>query len=263
MMTKIHRRRWLATGCSALAVLAAGCSGTAIPSTRHFETIVSVGTAVLKAPTFTDADELRLAQATAKKVEAENKVWSDPLLEAYLTQIMEKIVAVAKPRPWPYRVKVINQADPNAFTPGGGLVYIHAGLLARMESEAQFAMILAHEVAHVTEGHVIEGVKARYGIQLLGQLAAVAAGQTGVLPPGMLQLIYDYSMNAAINGHGRSREAEADEIGLGYLVKAGWDPREASKAFEALLRESGMRRKSRAKLSSSTQTSGLGGHESS
>lgn len=53
----------------------------------------------------------------------------------------------------------------------------------------------------------------------------------------MLQHTYHYSMNAAINGHGRSQESEADELGLEYLVQAGYDPRQASRTFEHLLAE--------------------------
>jgi predicted Zn-dependent protease len=49
-------------------------------------------------------------------------------------------------------VTTVKDPNLNAFTFGGGLVYVHAGLLARLENEAQLAMILAHEIAHVTEG---------------------------------------------------------------------------------------------------------------
>ena len=97
---------------------------------------------------------------------------------------MQKLVAVARPRPFPYRVRVVSDPGVNAFTFGGGLLYVHAGLIARMENEAQLAMVLAHEIAHVTEGHVVKGIQSAYNKQLLGSAAVVAGASTGVLPTG-------------------------------------------------------------------------------
>jgi predicted Zn-dependent protease len=106
-----------------------------------------------------------------------------------------------------------------------------------MENEAQVAMVLGHEIAHAAESHVTEGMKADAGINLLGQLAGQAA--SGRLDPEVLAKTYEYSMNAAINGHGRGQESQADELGIEYMAKAGYDAREASGTFEALLKEYG------------------------
>ncbi len=116
---------------------------------------------------------------------------------------------------------------------------MNAGLLARMENEAQVAMVLGHEIAHAAESHVTEGMKADAGINLLGQLAGQAAAASGRIDGEVLAKTYEYSMNAAINGHGRQQESEADELGLEYMAKAGYDAREASGTFEQLLKEYG------------------------
>jgi beta-barrel assembly-enhancing protease len=163
-------------------------------------------------------------------------MWNDPRLETSLTQITQRIVAVAKPRPFRDRIRVVREPRLNAFTPGGGLI-LHAGLLARRENEAQLAMILANEVAHVTEGHVLKGAKAAQGIQLLAQVAAAAGAATGILRREALQTVYGYVVKAAVNGHGRSQEHEADAVGLDDLVQAGDDPREAPGTFARLLQE--------------------------
>lgn len=201
-----------------------------------------LGRAIVSRPSFSDADEEKMAQANAAKFEAANKMWSDPLLDAYLTGLMHKILAVAHQRPFQYRIRVVADGSINAFTFGGGVLYIHAGLLARMNNEAQFVMVLAHEIAHVTQRHIPRGIEGSYGIQLLGQIAATAAsasGKTASIPPELLQKTYEYSMNAAVSGHGRSHETEADVVGLEYMVKAGYDPRESPKTFEVLLEEYG------------------------
>lgn len=205
-------------------------------------TIQSVGGAVANKPSFSDSDEAKMAQQNAKNFEAKNKMWEDPLLDAYLTELTQRIVMVSHPRPFPYSIRVVNDGSINAFTFGGGVLYIHAGLLARMDNEAQFAMVLAHEIAHVTERHVTKGIESTYGIQLLGaiaQTAASASGTTASIPPDLLQKTYDYTMKASISGHGRSQENEADVVGLEYMVQAGYDPREAPKTFELLLKEYG------------------------
>jgi predicted Zn-dependent protease len=121
---------------------------------------------------------------------------------------------------------------------------VNAGLVARMENEAQLAMVLAHEIAHVTESHVTKGIEGAYGIQLLGEIARVTAASTGAtakaqIPPALLDKTYEYSMKASVSGHGRANESEADVVGLDYMVKAGYDPREAPGTFEQLMKEYG------------------------
>lgn len=194
----------------------------------------------LSRPKFSDEDEGRMAQGNAQEYDAKHKMWPDPLLETYLGGIVQKLVGVSEPRPFPYRLRVVNDASLNAFTFGGGLLYIHAGLVARLENEAQLSMVLGHEIAHVTERHVTKGIEKAYGLQLLGQIGTTAGSATGVLPAGpAMAKVYEYSMGAAINGHGRNQERDADRIGMDYIVKAGYDPREAPITFELLLAEYG------------------------
>jgi predicted Zn-dependent protease len=230
-------RTGLATlGGSLLLVFA---SAPDLPA-EQFGRIGDIAKKAATRPKFTDEDEGRMAQANAQKFEAENKMWPDPLLDTYVTGIVQKLVAVAERRPFPYRVRVVNDASLNAFTFGGGLLYMHAGLIARLENEAQLAMVLGHEIAHVTERHVTKGIEKAHGLQLLGEVAVTAGSATGVLPNNAaIGKIYEYSMGAAINGHGRDQERAADRIGMDYLVKAGYDPREGPITFELLLAEHG------------------------
>ena len=203
---------------------------------------IKIGKAAASRPKFSEEDEERMGQAQAQKFDAQNRMWPEPLLDQYMTALVQKLVAVARPRPFAYRVRVVSDPGVNAFTFGGGQLYVHAGLIARMENEAQLAMVLAHEIAHVTEGHVVKGIQSAYNKQLLGNAAVVAGASTGALPTGQaLQVAYDATMNAAVHGHGRNQEREADRIGLDYMVKAGYDPREGPIVFEHLLKEYGDR----------------------
>ncbi|HUF74059.1 MAG TPA: M48 family metalloprotease [Gammaproteobacteria bacterium] len=188
---------------------------------------------------FTDQEEIEIAKENSGQFEAQADFVDDPRLDAYLNGIVQRLAAHAEPRPFEYRLKVVSDPNINAFTFGGGYLYMNAGLLARMENEAQVAMVLGHEIAHAAESHVTEGMKADAGINLLGQLAGQAAASSGRIDPEVLQKTYEYSMSATINGHGRRQESESDELGLEYMVKAGYDPREASGTFEQLLKEYG------------------------
>ncbi len=220
------------------AVCVAALALSATPALAQWGDAFKLGKKIATRPKFTEEDEARMAQAQAQKFDAEHQMWPDPLLETYLTSIVQKLAAVARPRPFAYRVRVVNDSSLNAFTFGGGLLYVHAGLLARLENEAQLAMVLGHEIAHVTERHVTEGIESAYKTQLIGEVAATAGG--GLLPTGpALQVAYGATMNAAIHGHGRNQEREADRVGLEYMVKAGYDPREAPITFELLLAEYG------------------------
>jgi beta-barrel assembly-enhancing protease len=211
---------------------------------QYLNTGMSVGGAILNRPKFTEADEERMAQENARKFDAGHKMWEDPLMDAYLSDIVQRLVAQAHPRPFTYSIRVVNEGSVNAFTFGGGLLYVNAGLIARMDNEAQLAMVLAHEIAHVTESHVTKGIEGAYGIQLLGEIARVTAVSTGAaartqIPPALLDKTYEYTMKASVSGHGRANESEADVVGLGYMVKAGYDPREAPGTFEQLMKEYG------------------------
>jgi predicted Zn-dependent protease len=201
---------------------------------------IKLGKKAASRPKLTPEDEVRMAQAQSKKFDEAHKAWTDPLLDTYITGVVQKLVAVAKPTSYSYRVRVVNDASLNAFTFGGGLLYIHIGLIARLENEAQLAMVLGHEIAHVTEGHVAAGIEHAYTTSLIGDAAVTAGGAAGIPVSGRtLELAYDTTMNAAVNGYGRNQERDADRIGLDYMVKAGYDPREAPITFELLLAEYG------------------------
>lgn len=188
---------------------------------------------------FSEEEEIEIARNNAAQFDAQSSFIDDARLDAYLNGIVQRLAAHAVPRPFEYRIKVVGDSSVNAFTFGGGFLYVNAGLLARMENEAQVAMVLGHEIAHAAESHVVEGMKADAGINLAGQLAGQAAAASGRVNGEVLAKTYEYSMNAAVNGHGRGQESEADELGIEYMAKAGYDSREASGTFAALLKEYG------------------------
>jgi len=213
-----------------------------------------------------ESDERKLwsqADKEEEKIAKPSRVWDDPLMEEYLARIGDRLMpAEVKAAGGPgLRVRVIRDPTLNAFAMPNGAVYIHTGLLARLDNEAQLATILGHEMTHVDHRHALKFSRDAQNRTVLFDVTATAAsigvavaagsrtqakdpvgaavlGQTASVILGLgLQL----AALASINGYGRDLEREADAGGMDKLVKAGYDPREAPKVFELLKEASGDR----------------------
>lgn len=209
----------------------------------------------------TPATDEQALWARAEKEEAalrtRTTTYDDPPLEAYLATIVRRLLpdsarAAGGPQ---FEVTVLRDATLGAFAMPDGRIYVHTGLLSRIESEAQLATILAREMAHVIRRHALRFDRAARRTRLLGAVAAVTAtlGVAGAasLPPdagpvhgdaalsptasAILGLGLTLATIAAISGYGTGLEREADRDGLDRLVQAGWDPSEAPKVFATLL----------------------------
>jgi beta-barrel assembly-enhancing protease len=213
-----------------------------------------------------DADELRLwaeAEKEEAKIAKQARLYEDPLLEEYLATIGDRLTpdhvkAAGGPG---LRFSVLRDPTLNAFAMPNGHVYLHTGLLARLDNEAQLATILGHELTHVDHRHALRfnrdarnkmvalnvaAIAASIGVAAVAgsrtraddPIGAAVLGQTANVVLGLgLQLV----ALAAINGYGRDLEREADAGGMEKLMAAGYDPREAPKVFELLKKESGDR----------------------
>jgi predicted Zn-dependent protease len=213
-------------------------------------------------PSRPDADELRLwtqAEKEEDQLRKKLKAYDDPLLEEYLAALGDKLVSDdAREAGGPgFKFGVLRDPTLNAFAMPNGRIYIHTGLLARLDNEAQLAMIVGHEMTHVRNRHALSFTRAGKNKRILFSVPALAAS-IGVAVAGSQATAGDYvgaavlsptanvllglglqvAAIAAINGYGRDLEREADEGGMARLVRAGYDPKEAPRVFELLRRES-------------------------
>jgi beta-barrel assembly-enhancing protease len=186
-----------------------------------------------------EPDERRLwsdAEKEEEKLATLGKTYDDPLLEDYLTSVAAKLVpeeAQQAGAPAP-RIVVFRDPTLNAFAMPNGKVYIHTGLLSRVENEAQLSMILGHELTHVTNRHALMFNRDGQNKQIWLTALAVATGsQTSNI---FLALGLQQAFIASVNGFGRDLEREADREGMERMVRAGYDPREAPRVF-ALLKD--------------------------
>jgi tetratricopeptide (TPR) repeat protein len=152
-------------------------------------------------------------------IERSGQIYEDPRATAYLQGVMDRLYPEFKGK---IHVHLYDSTQLNAFALPNGSIYFNIGLLARIGSEAQLAAVLGHEAAHFIEKHSFR--------QRVSAKNASAFAVSGI-PFASLAAV------SSISGYSRDLEREADMKGYGRLVKAGYDPHEAHKAFEQLAKE--------------------------
>ncbi|MGH7277343.1 MAG: M48 family metalloprotease, partial [Candidatus Rokuibacteriota bacterium] len=213
---------------------------------------------------FTPEAEERSLWAKAEKEEEailkRAKVYDDQLLNEYLAKVGDRLIPEsAKAAGGPgFKFGVIKDPTLNAFAMPNGSMYIHTGLLSRLDNEAQLATILAHEATHVTHRHSLRFMRDARNKQILYRVLGIAASIGVAAAAGSQARSGDYvgaailsqtanavlglglqlAAIASINGYGRDLEREADAEGMDQLVKAGYDPSEAPRVFQLLQSES-------------------------
>ena len=155
-----------------------------------------------------------------KEVLEATPVYDDPELAAYVGDLIRQIVSVSEKSGEKFIFTLLDAPDVNAFATRGNYVYVNRGLLNYVNNEAQLVSVLAHEIGHITKGHVTGMESKATGAQVLAAIAAMLSGSNEVYDAGMAYA------NSLIRGHGRSNELEADEAGAKYMVKLGYDPKD-------------------------------------
>jgi Zn-dependent protease with chaperone function len=205
----------------ATASLLAGCQSTTVaPATG--------------ADTRLEADERRLWLAVRTEEDSllrSGFVASVPAVERYLDTLVARLHPTALPDGERLRVRVIADPTLNAFAMPTGALFIHTGLLARLENEAQLAAILAHELTHAIHRH---GLRSYRSVKNNSAFASAVMVGTGGSLVGLLGALGAVSSAA---GYSRDLEREADANGFQLSLAAGYDPREGGKIFRTLRAE--------------------------
>ncbi len=168
---------------------------------------------------------LLLSFAILVRPVAAQSVLRDAETEALLNDLSRPLIVAAGLQPKNVQVVMIADNSINAFVAGGQIVYIHSGLITNAENANMVQGVIAHELGHVTGGHVIrfgEGMKAATGIMLLSLLlgaAAMAAG-AGEAGAGLLSMGQQAALGKFL-AFSRVQESSADAAGVEYLNKGG------------------------------------------
>ncbi len=168
-----------------------------------------------------ESDEVRMGRQSDTEVKQEYGTYDLPALQQYVNQVGQRLAAKSHRSRLEFHFTVVDSPDINAFALPGGYIYITRGIMAYLNSEAELAAVLGHEIGHVTARHSVQQYTATTATSIgiaLGSLFVPELGRQAA--QGVANLLG----NALLSGYGRDHELEADRLGAEYLARAGYDP---------------------------------------
>jgi len=218
----------VAHACFALlALVLAGCAGG------------SFGSREIALPNAGQQAHNRPAPATSREhqriLAAYGGAYSDPRLEALVSQTVDRLVAASERPEAKYRVTILNSPAINAFALPSGQIYVTRGLLALANDTSELASVLSHEMAHVIADHAaIRAEQARH----VAMVSDVVNDVLGDPTAGALALA---KSKIAMASFSRAQELEADGIGVGIAARAGYDPYGAERFLASMGRNAALK----------------------
>lgn len=179
------------------------------------------------------ASESAQAEQLVYELRSKGALMENDAVDRYVAGIVQRLDAARGRGSVPIRSHVVKDADVNAFTPGGGHLFVNAGLIAAMQNEAQLATVVAHEIGHIDRGHIQAG-QARRGAVGLGAAAALIGGAMLGLDPQLTEFGVDLGAQYAMSSFTREQERDADLTAGRYLASAGYNVAEGANSFGVL-----------------------------
>ncbi|MGQ9855025.1 MAG: M48 family metalloprotease, partial [Candidatus Oleimicrobiaceae bacterium] len=179
----------------------------------------------------TEADEIQLGKQTDPEVIATYGLVENPQLNAYVGELGQRLARVSHRPQLPFSFKVLDSPVINAFAVPGGFVYLTRGILAYLNDEAELAGVMGHEIGHVTARHTAKqyskSMVVGLGLEIGKGLSSEFRKYAPYLAFGVGMLFLKFS---------RDDERQADELGVTYSTKAGYDAAHMANLFVTLER---------------------------
>ncbi len=184
----------------------------------HVSLVLSLFVATVPAPAsaMSTAAEVQQAKEEEKQILSQYNVVADPLLNAWVNDVGNKVWGQVARRDLPYNIKILDAPDVNAFTIGGGYVYLNEGLLDFVQSDDELAGVIAHETGHNERRHTVTLPAKAQALNLLFGIASIFS-----------PFIYRFGQLAQaglLAKQSRADELQADQYGLFLITRAGYDP---------------------------------------
>jgi len=175
------------------------------------------------------ADEARMGFQAFQDLKRKTPVSSNRAASEQLGTVGRKISSVAHMPNAQWEFVLFEDADnPNAFALPGGKVGVYTGILPITKNEAGLATVIGHEIAHAVARHGAERVSQSVLIQLGGTALSAALGSQSPMTRDLAMQAYGLGTTVGVSlPYSRTQELEADHLGLLYMARAGYDPREA------------------------------------
>jgi predicted Zn-dependent protease len=188
------------------------------------------------------AEERMYGEMTLRELRRYGLLLEDPLIESYLDTLGYRLAARSERPDQPYTFFMLRSRDINAFATLGGYIGLNSGMVLMAAREDEVAAVLAHEISHVTQRHVLRGAERAQKDavpMMLGMLGAILAAQAANADADAVQAVVVGGMSLMqqrqIN-YTRSNEQEADRIGIQTLARAGYDPLAVADVFSRMER---------------------------
>ncbi|HQH60475.1 MAG TPA: M48 family metalloprotease [Candidatus Saccharicenans sp.] len=176
-------------------------------------------------------DELALGKQTDAEIIGTYGVYQDEALSEYISLVGKKLVAVSHQPDLPFNFKIMDSSVVNAFAVPGGFVYVTRGILAYLNDEAELAGTMGHEIGHVTARHSAQlytrAQAAQLGLALGSALSKTFQRFAGLAEAGLNVLFLSFS---------REHERQADDLGVLYASRAGYEASHMANLFVTLER---------------------------
>ena len=170
----------------------------------------------------TEPQEIELGSGIASSLLGAAPLLDNPALQNYVNRVGRWIALQSERPDLPWHFGVLDDADINAFAAPGGYVFITKGLLARMNSEAELAGVLAHEISHVLRKHHLQALKKGARRELMADLADDAIESHG--GDERLSKLVSAGTELYARGLDKEDEFESDRMGVVLAARAGYDP---------------------------------------
>lgn len=184
-----------------------------------------------------EEEEITLGEAVA--VEAFSRFggeYSNPAWTRYINLVGKTVAEVSDRPTLNYHFAILNSQEQNAFAAPGGYIFITVGLLKTLKNEAELAGVLAHEIAHVTQKHMLDAIRRGSLMGSVSELTLTAMKQDPALFSNVIDEMTDLLFTKGLD---KDKEFEADVVGVEYAYRAGYNPQGLEDYLQTLAKEEG------------------------
>ena len=201
-----------------LVLLAASCAVNPVSGQRELMLL-------------SESKEIQLGRQTDSQVVQQYGIYDDPKLTNYLNGVYQRLAKLSHRPNLQYRFKILDASVVNAFAVPGGYVYFTRGILANLNSEAELAGVMGHEIGHITARHSAKQLSR-------AQLAQIGMGVGMIFSETFRDLaqLTQFGIGMLFLSFSRDNERQADDLGVEYASKAGYDSTHMANFFETLNR---------------------------
>lgn len=176
-----------------------------------------------------EEQEIAMGREADKEAVAAFGLYPDEAMQKYIHELGTRIATKTERPNLPWTFRVVDDAAVNAFAIPGGFIYVTRGIMTHLNSEAELAAILGHEIGHVTARHSVSQLSKQ-------QLAQVGLVAGMIISPEFAQFgdLAQVAMGLMFMKFSRSDESQADALSLKYMMAGGYDPRTLPNVFAML-----------------------------